>query len=273
MPARGSTATSVSESCRSRFGDTKTTHIDSRRRANEPAPNPHVRERAPVRERAGGTQRSCQMLFTCGATMRPRRRCTTRVAVRENSTVFAERLMRWKFLLSPWRYDFEYARAWRELDFSIYGLDHNDTVDRRMGGKGRSGNVPSAPWKWLWAGAWTDLDHLGVVESGPTWTVQIDTRTQATRWPRAMLHHAARRAAFPRGSLEFEHSDGKCVDTRKDVRVDGIPVSFEGVSISNVWAGTVVLGTTMLTVVAAGFTPSELCLVQITDPTPYLQKP
>lgn len=65
----------------------------------------------------------------------------------------------WAFLLRPWRYDFEYARAWRELDFPLYGVVQPEPTVFRMGAR---------------AGvAWSHLDrfdacHLLCGPSSPT---------------------------------------------------------------------------------------------------------
>lgn len=191
--------------------------------------------------------------------------------VRNNVDVLdRNRLRRSKFVLQPWCFELEYARAWRELDFPLYGLARPEPVDRRMGAKGRGGPTPRRPWRWLPPGLWTDLHHLGVIETGTVWRVSVDTRAGVHDWPAWMLEHGARHEAR-RHRFDGWDTTG-AASSPHDVLVDGSIVSFDGVTVCGVWAGSATVGEVTVNVVAHGVAPTDLALSEITDPTPYLLK-
>lgn len=167
-----------------------------------------------------------------------------------------------RFLAQPWRFDFEYSRAWIELSFPLYGVDLPSWSRRRMGGKGRGGRVPRRPLRWLPPAFWTRLLHLGVVVSGETWEIEVDSGIggPATQWD---LH--AGRCAYP-----DDHRLDDVVPWSSVLAVDGQPVSFEGARLDDVWSGGAQVGSGNVTVRGSGVGPADLALAQIIDPAPYL---
>ena len=176
----------------------------------------------------------------------------------------------WGFLLRPWRYDFEYARAWRELDFPLYGICEPRPNWVRMGGKGRGGVVPPRPLRYLPPGLWTELNHLGVIAEGEHWEVEVDTST-----PPGDLHpdvlqqvcrHHARHGRHRAGS-----GAGEVTARSHDLLVDGVPMRFDGFELDQVWVGTTSTSKVTISLVASNIAPEMLGLSEIIDPGPYLR--
>ncbi|MEO1061538.1 MAG: hypothetical protein AAFZ07_08985 [Actinomycetota bacterium] len=152
-----------------------------------------------------------------------------------------------RFLLRPWRFDFEYARAWFELDFPLYGLEPDLGTSRSMGGKGRSGRVPPGPLRHLPPMWWTSLDQLGVVISDADWTVEISSSA---------------RGGPPR-PVPGERSD-------QVIPVEGRPCEFVGSVAGGTWCGATVVDEATIAVTARGIDPGRLRIVRIDDPSAHL---
>lgn len=180
------------------------------------------------------------------------------------------RLARARFMLAPWRFELEYARAWRELDFPLYGLDRPDVIERCMGAKGRGGKVPRPPVRWLPAGLWTDLIHLGVIERGARWTAEVDTWTGHHQFHRETMEHRLESAALTRGMNRAVAPD--MVDSPRPVDVDGIATHFDGLAMGEIWTGAANLHEVSVSVITVGLEETAVSIHQIEDPTPYLLK-
>lgn len=180
------------------------------------------------------------------------------------------RLERARFMLKPWRFELEYARVWRELDFPLYGLDRPDVIERQMGAKGRGGKVPGLPVRWLPAGLWTDLIQLGVIESGADWTAEVDTRVGHHQFHRETMEHRLESAARTRG-IDRAVAPAM-VDSPRPVDVDGVEVRFDGIAMGEIWTGAANLDEVSVSIVATGLEESAVSICQIEDPTPYLLK-
>lgn len=173
-------------------------------------------------------------------------------------------------MLEPWRFELEYARAWRELDFPLYGLNRSDVTERSMGSKGRGGMVPRPPVRWLPSGLWTDLIHLGVIERGPNWTVEVDTRKGPHQFNREMMERKLESAARSRSIERAEASD--MVEAPRLVNVDGFETHFNGLAMGEVWAGAANLNAVSVSIATVGLDDPALSICQIKNPTPYLLK-
>ncbi len=172
--------------------------------------------------------------------------------------------------MKPWRYDFEYARAWRELRFPLIGISTDGNAQLRMGGQGRGGRVPARPLRYLPPGLWTDLNHLGVLAQGDDWEVHIDSRIPTAELPPELLEQQCCHYA--------EHGPRRNGTTSEDPRtraaevfVDEVPTRFEGYQIDGVWVGSTVLPDVSISVTAFDVDPEALSLVTITDPSAYLK--
>lgn len=172
--------------------------------------------------------------------------------------------------MQPWRFEFEYAWAWRELDFPLYGIDRLDVIKRRMGPKGRGGKVPGPLIRWLPAGLWTDLIHLGVIETGPDWTARIDTRAGRHSWHREIVE--TRLASAARTSSVERSGATRVVESARSVDVDGVETRFEGLAMGEVWTGAANLDEVSVSIVTVGLEGTRVAIARIDDPTPYLVK-
>lgn len=176
----------------------------------------------------------------------------------------------WSFLLQPWRYDFEYSRAWRELDFPLYGLVEPKPTACRMGGKGRGGFLPPRPVRYLPAGLWTKLTHLEVIEEGPGWLIDINT-TGSPRDPHpSELERACERHAR-HGKHKTEPARDNPVLAPHELLVDGNLVQFEGAALDTVWVGMARTSRTTIRVIASNINPNRIALGKISDPARYLR--
>lgn len=172
--------------------------------------------------------------------------------------------------MKPWRYDFEYARAWRELRFPLIGISTEDKTQLRMGGKGRAGRLPPRPLRYLPAGLWTDLTSLGVFAQGDAWAVQLESRAPVAEFPPGWLEQQCRNYARRR-----RRRDGEPLgDPRTrpiEISVDGTPKRFEGCEIDGLWVGSTTLPEVSVSAVTFGIDPEALSLITITDPSDYLK--
>lgn len=171
-------------------------------------------------------------------------------------------------MLQPWRFEFEYARAWCELDFLVYGIDRPDVIERRMGPKGRSGKVPRPPLRWLPAGLWTNLVHLGVIETGLDWSAQIDTRAGRHPWHRETMESKLENTA--RTSQVEPFASAETVNAPRSIDVDGVATRFEGLAIGEIWTGTANLGDSDVNMTTVGLQDIPISIRRIMDPAPYL---
>ncbi|MEM9516616.1 MAG: hypothetical protein AAGA42_17340 [Actinomycetota bacterium] len=179
-----------------------------------------------------------------------------------------DRMRRLRYVLQPWRYETEYARAWCEIDFPLYGLASDAAREQRMGPKGRSGRMQSGVWQRLPPMFWTRMTHLGVIESTGSWKVTVDSRVDQAVPPLKYLEERIHNHVRRRNEPNRDEID-TIVDNRS-VLVDGELVQFDGVAAGSLWLGASTVGAVSVTVLAEGLPSEQLALHEIIDPAPYL---
>lgn len=182
----------------------------------------------------------------------------------------ADRVRRCRYVLQPWRYETEYARAWCEIDFPIYGLAVDVVRAQCMGPKGRAGRVPDGVWRRLPSVLWMQMTHLGVIESTSSWRVTIDSRIGQLVPPVEYLEQRLRHHP-PRGDRPERVRVGAELESRS-VDVGGRPVRFDGVGLGSMWLGVGRIADVVVEVLTEGLPAELLALCEITDPAPYLKR-
>ena len=166
------------------------------------------------------------------------------------------------YLLQPWRYDFEYARAWMRTDFPVFGLVAPSPDVRRMGSKGSTS----------WPKQLHNVIHLGVNAVADTWSVDIDSRKESLG-PDASNVFAEHGCAGQAGYRLHDDGTFDCSPTRVEhtLLVNELSQKFVGFSIDAVWVGSAEIAGRTVMVTADGIDPERLQLAEITDVAPYLQ--
>lgn len=181
-----------------------------------------------------------------------------------------DRIRRCRYVLQPWRYETEYARAWCEVDFPVYGLADDAERTQRMGPKGRTGRMPDGVLRWLPPMFWTRMTHLGVIESTSSWRVTVDSGVDQHVSPVGYLkqrlqHHPPRTKEPRRAAARMELES-------RSVGVGALRVRFDGVASGSLWLGAGRVGDVVVEVLTEDVPSDHLELFEITDPAPYLSR-